>query len=137
MLRPLFRSCVRVEKTHIVRSTPYCTGCRKGGQLKLADFGQSILLPLAADVNTICENELTAKIEILHLGRVLYSFAVWEVQKCYFLHPSNLHWPNPETLRGIDGNFGGSIIGKCWTGEYVSMHALDEETHALLRGLNS
>jgi hypothetical protein len=37
-------------------------------QLKLTDFGQSILFPLTADVNTICDNDLTAQIETLHLS---------------------------------------------------------------------
>lgn len=40
----------------------------EGEQLKLADFGQSILLLLTVDMDTISENDLTAKIEILHLG---------------------------------------------------------------------
>lgn len=46
-------------------------------QLKLVYFGQSILLPITADIDTICENDLTAKIEILHLGWIIYSVALW------------------------------------------------------------
>ena len=37
-------------------------------QLKLANFGHSVLLPMDADVDAIYEKDLTAKIEILHLG---------------------------------------------------------------------
>jgi hypothetical protein len=37
--------------------------------------GQSILLPLTADIDTVCE-KMTAKIEILHLGWIIYSITV-------------------------------------------------------------
>ncbi|GAB1195943.1 hypothetical protein APSETT444_005208 [Aspergillus pseudonomiae] len=37
-------------------------------QLKLADFGQSILLPLDVDITAANENDLNIQIEILHLG---------------------------------------------------------------------
>ncbi|OAL29835.1 hypothetical protein AYO20_09028 [Fonsecaea nubica] len=47
------------------------------GQLKLADFGQSIILPISTDMDTVCDNDLTTRIEILHLGWVIYSIAVW------------------------------------------------------------
>lgn len=40
-------------------------------QLKLADFGQSILLPLDTDITSANENDLNVQIEILHLGWVL------------------------------------------------------------------
>ncbi|KIW76984.1 hypothetical protein Z517_09428 [Fonsecaea pedrosoi CBS 271.37] len=46
------------------------------GQLKLADFGQSILIPMSTDMDTVCDNDLTAGIEILHLGWVISSIAV-------------------------------------------------------------
>jgi serine/threonine protein kinase len=54
------------------------------GQLKLADFGQSVLLPMEANVDTICEEDLTARIEIFHLGWIIYSIAGWRVYKYYF-----------------------------------------------------
>lgn len=100
--------------------------------LKLADFGQSILLPITADVNTICENDLTAMIEILHLGWIIYSIAVWQVHKYYYFNPENSHWPNPQSLPKTDDIFCGRIIEKCWRGEYASMDALHDEAHSLL-----
>ena len=45
-------------------------------KLKLADFGQSVLLSMDTDMDTVCEEDLTAKIEILHLGWIIYSIAV-------------------------------------------------------------
>lgn len=53
-------------------------------QLKLADFGQSVLLPLDSDIASVNENDLNVRIEILHLGWILYSIASWQVHKCYF-----------------------------------------------------
>jgi serine/threonine protein kinase len=107
------------------------------GQLKLADFVQSILLPAAADVNTICENDLTAMIEILHLGWIIYSAAVWQVRKYYFFDRGNMHWPEPQALPNTDKPFCGRIIEKCWRGEYANMDALNEEAHFLLHGLDA
>lgn len=107
------------------------------GQLKLADFGQSILLPAAADANTICENDLTATIEMLHLGWIIYSVAVWQVHKYYFFDRGNMHWREPQALPNTDKLFCGRIIEKCWRGEYANMDALNEEAHFLLHGLDA
>lgn len=106
-------------------------------QLKLADFGQSILLLIVADVNTVCENDLTAMIEILHLGWIIYSVAVWQVHKYYFFDPKNAHWPKLQALPKTEVLFCGRIIEKCWRGEYPSMDTLNEEAHSLLHGLGS
>ncbi|KAI9733256.1 MAG: hypothetical protein M1834_003340 [Cirrosporium novae-zelandiae] len=101
-------------------------------QLKLCDFGQSYLLPLTADVDTICENHLTAKIEILHLGWVIYSIAVWGAHKYYYFEHENPQWPDPRTLPPTNHLFCGAIIKKCWNGDYVSMDTLNKEACALL-----
>lgn len=101
-------------------------------QLKLADFGQSILLPLATDMDTVCENDLNAKIELLHLGWVIYSIAVWRVWKYYYFELETPQWPNLAELPPTDGIFCGVIISKCWRGEYSNMAALNEEAIALL-----
>lgn len=37
-------------------------------EFELEDFGPSIQLSIDADVDTICEEYLTAKVEILHLA---------------------------------------------------------------------
>lgn len=102
------------------------------GRLKLADFGQSLLLPMTAEVDTVCENNLNAKIEMLHLGWIIYSIAVWRVHKYYFFDLEDPQWPNLEDLPPTDHLFCGAIIKKCWRGEYLSMVALNEETNALL-----
>ena len=101
-------------------------------QLKLADFGQSVLLPLDADVDTICEEELTAKIEILHLGWIIYSITVWRVHKYYFYGVDPPQWPSQQELPPTEHLFCGTIIKKCWNGEYVSMGALNKDTRDLL-----
>lgn len=106
-------------------------------QLKLADFGQSILLPLTADVDTVCDNDLTAQIEILHLGWIIYSIAVWVVHKYYFFDPENLHWPKPQELPEVNNISCGHIIKKCLFRDYVSMDVLNEEAHSLLGRLGA
>jgi hypothetical protein len=50
-------------------------------ELKLVGFGQSVLLPSMAEVDTVCENDLTAQIEILHLGCIVHSITIWSVHE--------------------------------------------------------
>ncbi|KAF2460479.1 kinase-like domain-containing protein [Lineolata rhizophorae] len=53
--------------------------------LKLCDFGECILLPLDTDMGQFHVNGTTPQIEILHLGCMLYSIAVWrEFKYDYF-----------------------------------------------------
>ncbi|KAE8139543.1 kinase-like domain-containing protein [Aspergillus pseudotamarii] len=103
-------------------------------QLKLADFGQSILLPLDIDITSVDENELNVQIEILHLGWVLYSIASWRVHKYYFFSPENpeLCWPEPDSFPTVDDVLCGKIIQKCWRGKYASMEHVKEEVHQVL-----
>ena len=101
--------------------------------LKLTDFGQAILLPWTADLDTICEKDVTAKIEILHLGWIIYSISVWEVHEYYFFDHDLPRWPHPSELPVVDHLFYGEIIRGCWQGEYVSMEALKEISDALLK----
>lgn len=97
------------------------------GELKLADFGQSILLPLDIDINSASENDLTAKIDILHLGWILYSIASWCVHKYYFFDSSDLSWPGPDSFPDVDGVLCGDVIRKCWRGEYTSMEDVQND----------
>lgn len=103
-------------------------------QLKLADFGQSILLPLDIDITSATENDLNAKIEILHLGWILYSISSWHVHKYYFFGPENpdLRWPEADSLPNVDNVLWGGIIRKCWGGGYASMDQLKREAYQYL-----
>lgn len=107
-----------------------------GEQLKLADFGQSILLPPDIDITSANENDLTVQIEILHLGWVIYSIASWRVHKYYFFSPENsdLRWPELDSFPKVDDVLCGKIIKKCWRGEYASMDIVKDEAHQLLAG---
>ncbi|KAI9045908.1 uncharacterized protein KD926_005851 [Aspergillus affinis] len=90
-------------------------------QLKLADFGQSILLPMDTDMASANDNGLDVWIEILHLGWILYSIASWNIHKYYFFGPENPDccWPEPDSFPDVDGILFGKIIEKCWRGEYA------------------
>ncbi|PYI11099.1 hypothetical protein BO78DRAFT_359581 [Aspergillus sclerotiicarbonarius CBS 121057] len=98
-------------------------------QLKLSDFGQSILLPLDIDISSANENDLNVQIEILHLGWILYSISSWHVHKYYFFRPENpdLCWPEPDSFPNVDDVLCGRIIKKCWRGEYASMNHVKDE----------
>lgn len=103
------------------------------GQLKLADFGQSIILPISTDMDTVCDNDLTTRIEILHLGWVIYSIAVWHVHPYYFFDKENdMQWPNPHELP-LSGNlFCRTIVERCWHGQYIEMETLKKDAHKTL-----
>jgi serine/threonine protein kinase len=95
--------------------------------LKLSDFGESALLPLDTDMEHFCVNDTTPKIEILHLGCILYSIAIWrEFKYDYF---DTERWPEAGELPATDDIPFASIIQKCWNGEYASMEALQRDMH--------
>ncbi|PYI28479.1 hypothetical protein BP00DRAFT_260113 [Aspergillus indologenus CBS 114.80] len=104
------------------------------GKLKLADFGQSILLPLDIDIASANKNDLNVRIEILHLGWVLYSIASWHVHKYYFFGPENhdLCWPETGSFPNVDDVLWGRMIKKCWHGQYGSMDDVKDEAYQLL-----
>ncbi|RAH47524.1 uncharacterized protein BO95DRAFT_461903 [Aspergillus brunneoviolaceus CBS 621.78] len=81
-------------------------------ELKVADFGQSFLLPRDADMGSITENDLNAKIEILHLGWVIYSIAAWQAHKYYFFNPENPDLCWPASFPDVEGVLCGPIIAK-------------------------
>ncbi|KAK1144955.1 hypothetical protein N8T08_004670 [Aspergillus melleus] len=100
-------------------------------QLKLADFGQSILLPLDIDMASANDNGLDVRIEILHLGWILYSIATWQIHKYYFFGPENPDccWPEPDSFPDVDGILFGKIIKKCWRRAYASIDHVNDEAH--------
>jgi hypothetical protein len=96
---------------------------------KLADFNQSFLLPLDTDMECFSTNGTNPEIEILHLGCVFYSIAVWSKFKYnYFDHG---RWPHPDELPNTEGIPGGVVIRKCWAREYASMELLKQDAEAL------
>ncbi|EHY51878.1 uncharacterized protein HMPREF1120_00101 [Exophiala dermatitidis NIH/UT8656] len=103
------------------------------GQLRFADFGQSYLLPLSTNMDTICENDLTVKIEILHLGWIIYSIACWKVHKYYFFGEDRyMEWPTSDQLPPLKDLFCGAIVENCWKGNYVNVDALKQHACSLL-----
>ncbi|KAM5462372.1 hypothetical protein MauCBS54593_008037 [Microsporum audouinii] len=105
-------------------------------KLKLADFGQSILLPPNTDITSADDDGLNVQVEILHIGWVLYSIASWRVHKYYFFNSENpdLCWPEPDSFPNVDDVLCGKVIRKCWQGEYASMENMKDEARQLLVG---
>lgn len=90
-------------------------------QLHVADFGQSILLPPDADIASVTENDLSLRIEILHIGWILYSIASWQIQKYYFFNDNPAFcWPT--SFPNVDNVPCGKIIKECWEGHYPTMN---------------
>jgi serine/threonine protein kinase len=104
------------------------------GQLKVADFGQAIVLPLGADITTITENYLNIRIEILHLGWILYSVASWKAHRYYFFDSDEPKPSWPVSFPKVDDVLCGKFIEKCWRGEYASTDDLKIDALELLAG---
>ncbi|KAL3472545.1 kinase-like domain-containing protein [Aspergillus californicus] len=100
-------------------------------ELRLADFGQSVLLPLDADLNSITENNMNVQIEILHVGWVLYAIASWHVHDYYFFDAEYPDFCWPSSFPDVDDMLCGMIIRKCWHGEYASMQSVQEDAYRL------
>ncbi|PGG97286.1 serine/threonine protein kinase [Helicocarpus griseus UAMH5409] len=98
---------------------------------KLSDFNQSFLLPLETDMEHFSANDTNAGIEVLHLGCIFYSIAVWLKFKYDYFDQNR--WPDPEELPNTDGILGGKIIRKCWTRGSASMESLRKDVEASLR----
>jgi serine/threonine protein kinase len=101
-------------------------------KLKVTDFGQSILLPMTADMATVDDGAgLNAKIEMLHLGWIFYAIATWQNKRYYYFGCDDPAWPKPEELPAIDSLFCEPIIKKCWTAQYEMVEQLQKEAIAL------
>lgn len=95
------------------------------GELKLAEFGTSYMLPEDTEMESISVYWTTPEVEILHLGCVLYSVAAWrEFRFDYYKHR---RWPRPDQLPSTDGVLGGYIIRNCWGRRYRTMEALVDD----------
>lgn len=94
-----------------------------GEQLKVAYFGQSILLPLDIDMTPANKKGLDVHVEILHFGWILYSIASFHVHKYYFFgsEDHDLCCPGPDSFPHVKDTPFKTIIKKRWRGEYVSM----------------
>lgn len=101
-------------------------------QLKLADFGQSLLLPMETVVDTTCTDDLTSKTEILHLGWIIYSITIWQPHKYYYYSNDPPQWPREQDLPRTEHLFCGNIIKRCWNVDYISMAALHTDVRDLL-----
>lgn len=100
------------------------------GSLKLCDFGQSTLLPMDTDMANFCANDTTPKIEILQLGCMLYSIAVWQELK-YDYYDTQC-WPGVADLPSTADVLLSSVIEKCFRGEFASMEALQDCVHDMM-----
>lgn len=73
---------------------------------------------------SFCVDVTTPQIEILRVGCVFYSIAVWEVFE-YYYDPEMGRFPDLNELPALDDGVPfADVIRKCWKGEYASVHAL-------------
>ena len=85
-------------------------------------------------MDSVCENDLTVKLEILHLGWIIYAIVIWGVHKYYYFKQEDPQWPGQEELPPTDDLLWGLLIRKCWNGEYVNVDAMKAEAQALRTG---
>ena len=98
--------------------------------LKMIDFGQCAILPLDSDPSKASVNGLTAKVDIFHLGCIIYSLAAWQTFENDFDVDS--HYPPLDHLPQVNGLPCAALIRKCWSGGYSSIHELRTDAHRLL-----
>jgi hypothetical protein len=99
--------------------------------LKLADFGQSILLPLETERSKMDDGAgLTVKVELLHFGWIFYTISSWKNKRYYYFGHDTPAWRRLEELPSTDDLFFGPIIRKCWTGQFDTTETLRSEATA-------
>ncbi|KAK8225402.1 kinase-like domain-containing protein [Phyllosticta capitalensis] len=97
--------------------------------IKMCDFGQSDLLPLDTDMSSWkSESGETAQEEMLNLGYIFYSIAIWKETRYDWYETKT--FPKVEDLPSLDGIPFATVIRKCWTGAYRSMQELKDEVFA-------
>lgn len=103
--------------------------------LKLIDFGKCRLLPLDVKIDQANDRGMTAQVDILHLGCLIYSIIAWkEFMYIYFNHDKK--WPTASDLPSLRDVELGDIIEKCWTKGYSSMAQLHNDVQERLLTLS-
>ncbi|KZF20818.1 hypothetical protein L228DRAFT_284744 [Xylona heveae TC161] len=103
--------------------------------LKMMDFGQCSVLADDDDIATANDGGLTAKVDLFHLGCVIYSIEAWRVYECDLLE-TGFELPPLNALPSVSGLVFGGIIEKCWTGQYQSTDQLCREASKILELLD-
>ena len=99
--------------------------------LKMIDFGQCAILSLDSDPSTASVNGLTAKIDIFHLGCLIYSVAVWQTYENDFFDLDS-QFPSLDDLPPVSYLPCADLLCKCWTGAYSNIHELRTDAHQTL-----
>jgi len=99
----------------------------KEDKVHLIDFAGSLLQPLDTNMNELCDLGCSVKLDMLHLGVVIYGLGIWSdfdidcgVEE---------EWPDPASLPSTAGVLYGSIIRACWEGRYRNIGELQRELH--------
>ena len=98
----------------------------KDFSLRMVDLGQCAILPLDSDVTMANVDGLTAKIDIFHLGCLIFSLAAWQPYE-YDGTDLDPQIPPLHDLPEISHLPCADILYKCWTGGYASMNELRAE----------
>jgi len=98
--------------------------------LKVIDFANGALFPLDTDMEAVCADDPLSRVDILYLGCVMYSIAMWRVFAYDYFEKG--HWPTREELPSTSDIIFGDIIRKCWENKYGTIASLQDDFTAWL-----
>jgi serine/threonine protein kinase len=99
--------------------------------IRIIDFANSVLLGLDVEVSEAEKDGCTVRLDLLHLGNVIYSVLTW--QKFSVDCAMETEWPLRSELPGLEEVPYGHIIEKCWARQYVSARELQSDVRLAVR----
>ena len=91
-------------------------------ELRMIDFANSSLLPLDADVFDADVDGETVRVDIFHLGDVVYSVLSWKDFACRC--EEEWEWVSLDRMPDVSGMDCGQVISDCWSRKYDSVQKL-------------
>jgi len=117
-----------IAECHNVRVLVYDIALRNlmlddNQDIKMIDFANSTYFAADRELGyPPCENGVTVKLDLLNLGAVLYSIAIW--RPFTFDCTGDADWPALQDLPSTKGLPFGNIVRRCWTRQYDNIQQL-------------
>lgn len=103
--------------------------------IRIVDFANSVLFQLDIDLSEAENEGCTAKLDMLHLGNVIYSVAKW--QKFSVDCAMESEWPDRSEMPRLEKIPCGHVIAKCWAQQYRSVQELQRDLKHATGSLNT
>lgn len=103
--------------------------------VRIIDFANSVLLPDDVVMSKADEGGCTTKLDMLHLGNVIYSIITWRRFSVDCAMESE--WPDISRMPRVEDVPYGYIVANCWAKRYTSMQELQRDLVCAIKDLTT